>query len=72
MITCHQRWLISSCSLPSSQRQHSQEQPIHKGSLVHIPPGVLHGAKGRMKVLVVGIPDISDEDCYVPEDREPR
>jgi mannose-6-phosphate isomerase-like protein (cupin superfamily) len=43
-------------------------QPIYKGSLVHIPPGVVHGAKGRMKVLVVGIPDISDEDCYFPED----
>jgi mannose-6-phosphate isomerase-like protein (cupin superfamily) len=42
------------------------EQPIHQGSLVHIPPGVLHGAKGRMKVLVVGIPDISDDDCYFP------
>jgi mannose-6-phosphate isomerase-like protein (cupin superfamily) len=43
------------------------EQPIRKGSLVHIPPGVVHGAKGRMKVLVVGIPDISDEDCYFPD-----
>ena len=47
-------------------------QPIYKGSLVHIPPGVVHGAKGRMKVLVVGIPDISDEDCYFPEDRGTR
>ena len=42
------------------------EQPIFKGSLVHIPPGVVHGARGRMKVLVVGIPDISDEDCFFP------
>ena len=24
------------------------------------PPGVVHGAVGRMRVLVVGIPDISD------------
>src|SRR5258705_7422941 len=26
------------------------EQPVSKGSLVHIPPGV-HGARGRMRVL---------------------
>ena len=43
------------------------EHPVRTGSLVHIPPGVLHGAVGRMKVLVVGIPDISDEDCFFPE-----
>lgn len=42
-------------------------QPVHKGSLVHIPPGVVHGAVGRMRVLVVGIPDISDGDLYFPE-----
>jgi quercetin dioxygenase-like cupin family protein len=43
------------------------DQPVHKGSLVHIPPGVVHGAKGRMRVLVVGIPDIADDDLYFPE-----
>ncbi len=32
-----------------------EEHPVRKGSLVHIPPGVVHGAKGRMRVLVVGI-----------------
>lgn len=37
---------------------------VHKGSLVHIPPGVVHSANGRMRVLVVGIPDISDEDYF--------
>ncbi len=42
------------------------EQPVRKGSLVHIPPGVVHGARGRMRVLVVGIPDISDEDLFFP------
>lgn len=41
--------------------------PVRKGSLVHIPPGVVHGARGRMRILVVGIPDISDEDLYFPE-----
>ena len=44
------------------------EHPVRKGSLVHIPPGVVHGAVGRMRVLVVGIPDIRDEDLFFPED----
>ncbi len=42
------------------------EHPLRKGSMVHIPPGVVHGAIGRMRVLVVGIPDISDDDLYFP------
>ena len=41
-----------------------EEHPVKKGSLVHIPPGVVHGAKGRMRVLVVGIPDIADDDYF--------
>jgi len=41
--------------------------PIAKGSVVHIPPGVVHGAQGRMRVLVVGIPDIADDDIFFPE-----
>ena len=45
-----------------------EAHPISKGSLVHIPPGVVHGAKGRMRVLVVGIPDISDNDVFYPDD----
>jgi mannose-6-phosphate isomerase-like protein (cupin superfamily) len=40
------------------------EQPVSKGSLVHIPPGVVHGARGRMRVLVVGIPDIAEDDYF--------
>jgi len=43
------------------------EHAVRKGSLVHIPPGVVHGATGRMRVLVVGIPDISQEDLFFPE-----
>lgn len=43
------------------------EYPVYKGSIVHIPPGVVHGAKGRMRVLVVGIPDIRDDDVFYPE-----
>jgi quercetin dioxygenase-like cupin family protein len=40
------------------------EQEVRKGSLVQIPPGVVHGARGRMRVLVVGIPDIADDDYF--------
>ena len=47
------------------------EHPIRQGSIVHIPPGVVHGAKGRMRVLVVGIPDIADDDLFFP-DSEPQ
>ncbi|MEQ1861232.1 MAG: cupin domain-containing protein [Chthoniobacteraceae bacterium] len=40
------------------------EHEVREGSLVHIPPGVVHGAKGRMRVLVIGIPDIADDDYH--------
>jgi mannose-6-phosphate isomerase-like protein (cupin superfamily) len=43
------------------------EQEVHAGSLVHIPPGVVHGARGRMRVLVVGIPDIAEDDYFEVE-----
>ncbi len=38
--------------------------PVRKGSIVHIPPGVVHAAEGRMRVLVVGIPDIAEDDYF--------
>ncbi|HJN90669.1 MAG TPA: cupin domain-containing protein [Verrucomicrobiota bacterium] len=41
-----------------------EEQPVRKGSMIHIPPGLVHGARGKMRVLVVGIPDIDDADVY--------
>ncbi len=44
------------------------EHPVKRGSLVHIPPGVVHGARGRMRVLVIGIPDIDDGDLFFPGD----
>jgi mannose-6-phosphate isomerase-like protein (cupin superfamily) len=44
------------------------KHPVRKGSMVHIPPGVIHGAEGRMRVLVVGIPDISDDDLFFPDE----
>lgn len=43
--------------------------PVKKGSVVHIPPGVVHGATGKMRVLVVGIPDIADDDLFYPGER---
>lgn len=40
------------------------EHEVRKGSLVHIPPGVVHSAVGRMRVLVIGIPDIGEADYF--------
>lgn len=37
---------------------------VRKGSMVHIPPGVVHSADGVMRVLVVGIPTIGDDDYF--------
>lgn len=45
-----------------------EEHPVRKGSLVQIPPSVVHGARGRMRVLVVGIPHMRDDDLFFPED----
>lgn len=41
-----------------------EDHPVRKGSIVHIPPGVIHGACGQMRVLVVGIPDIAEDDYF--------
>ncbi len=43
-----------------------ERHAVKKGSLVHIPPGVVHAAEGRMRVLVIGIPDIAEEDLFFP------
>jgi mannose-6-phosphate isomerase-like protein (cupin superfamily) len=43
------------------------EHSVTKGSLVHIPPGVVHGATGKVRVLVVGIPDIAEDDYFEVE-----
>ena len=45
-----------------------EEQDVRPGTMVHIPPGVVHGAVGKMRVLVVGIPDIDDSDVYYVDD----
>lgn len=49
-------------------RLNGVEHPIRTGSVVHIPPGVLHGAIGPMRVLVVGIPDIAENDLFFPDE----
>ena len=41
-----------------------EEHKVFQGSLVHIPPEVVHSASGQMRVLVVGVPDISDDDYF--------
>ncbi len=46
------------------------EHQVRPGTMIHIPPGVVHGAIGKMRVLVIGIPDIDDSDLYYPEDPE--
>ena len=40
------------------------QHEVRKGSLVHIPPGVVHSAVGKMRVLVIGIPDICEADYF--------
>ncbi|MAF23701.1 MAG: cupin [Roseibacillus sp.] len=44
-----------------------KEQKVLPGTMVHIPPGVVHEATGKMRVLVVGIPDINDDDVFYPD-----
>jgi mannose-6-phosphate isomerase-like protein (cupin superfamily) len=41
-----------------------QAQELRAGSIVHVPPGVIHAVRGTLRVLVVGIPEISDEDTH--------
>lgn len=33
------------------------------------PPGVSHGARGRVRVLVVGLSDIAEDDCFAADER---
>ena len=41
-----------------------ERQEVRRGTMIHIPPGVVHEAIGRMRVLVIGIPDIDDDDVF--------
>ena len=47
-----------------------RENEVRKGTMIHIPPGVVHSALGKMRVLVVGIPDIDDSDVFYVGDDE--
>ena len=47
-----------------------EERDVRPGTMIHIPPGVVHGAIGKMRVLVIGIPDIDDADVFYPDDSE--
>jgi quercetin dioxygenase-like cupin family protein len=44
------------------------EHPMQTGSVAQIPPGVVHAARGRMRILVVGIPDLDDSDLFFPDE----
>ena len=41
-----------------------EREDVRPGTMIHIPPGVVHEAVGKMRVLVIGIPDIDDDDIY--------
>ncbi len=41
------------------------EHAMRTGSVALIPPGTVHGATGQMRVLVIGIPDIGDDDYFL-------
>jgi len=42
------------------------EVPIGAGACIEVRPGVVHAARGDLLVLVIGIPDISEGDLYLP------
>lgn len=46
-----------------------EEVAVRPGTMLHIPPGVVHGAVGKMRVLVIGIPDIDDSDVYLVDEK---
>ena len=41
-----------------------QAQTLRAGSIVHVPPGVIHAVRGSLRVFVVGIPEISIDDTH--------
>lgn len=44
------------------------QHPMKAGSVAQIPPGVVHAAQGRMRILVVGIPDMDEDDLFFPNE----
>src|SRR5262245_44373841 len=49
-----------------TMRLDGEEIPLRVGTCVEVKPGVVHAARGGVLVLVIGIPEISDADTYLP------
>ena len=41
---------------------------VHRGMAIVIPPGVKHRALGRMKVLIIVLPEFDPQDEWVDDD----
>jgi mannose-6-phosphate isomerase-like protein (cupin superfamily) len=41
--------------------------PIEPGTLIKLDPGSVHSSKGDHLVMVVGVPDILEDDIFFPE-----
>jgi len=42
--------------------------PIGPGTIVKLDPGSVHSSKGDHLVMVVGIPDIAEDDIFFPNE----
>ena len=42
--------------------------PISPGTMVKLDPGSVHSSEGDHLVLVVGIPDIAEDDIFFPDE----
>ncbi len=42
--------------------------PIGPGTIVKLDPGSVHSSKGDHLVMVVGVPDIAEDDIFFPEE----
>ena len=40
--------------------------PLEPGVMVKLDPGAVHSSKGDHRVLVIGIPDIAEDDIFLP------
>lgn len=41
---------------------------LSPGTMVKLDPGCLHSSKGDHVVMVIGIPDIAEDDIFFPEE----
>lgn len=42
--------------------------PIAPGTMVKIDPGALHSSTGDHLVMVIGVPDIAEDDIFFPKE----